>query len=110
VFTILLAAMLLAASALVRAPTAASYPPTRSVPLPRARAAIRRTSPHGTRPLIGGCRRSREWTTCEVYESRTLSEEGGASYPVTLDFTECVGERGHRLIINTREVRMILRG
>ena len=105
--------MLRPASLLICAPlvipaSAGGYPPTRSVPLARARAAIMKSSPRGTRPTIGRCRRSREWTTCEVYERRTLSEEGGGSYPVTLDFTECVGERAHRLVFNTREVKMIV--
>lgn len=81
---------------------------TRSVPLARAREAIRKRSPPGSRPTIGRCRRTREWTVCTVSERRTLSEEDGASYSVTLDFTECVGERAHMLIFNTRDVRLIV--
>lgn len=85
---------------------AARYPPTRSVSLARARAAIRKSSPAGTHPRIGRCTRSLQWTTCAVYERRILSEESGASYAVTLDFTESVGERAHRLIFDTREVTL----
>jgi hypothetical protein len=96
--------------ALLAAPVGASrYPRTRSVSLARARAAIIKTSPRDSKPRIGRCRRSREWTTCDVYERRRLSEAGGASYPVTLEFIECVGARGHMLIFNTREVALIFR-
>jgi hypothetical protein len=107
---VLAAAALVLCTPLLAPASAGGDAPTRSIPLARARAAIMKASPRGDRPTIGRCRRSREWTTCEVYERRTLSEEGGGSYQVTLDFTECVGERAHRLIFNTREVRMIIPG
>jgi hypothetical protein len=107
-FAVIAAAALVLCIPLLAPASAGGDAPTRSVPLARARAAIMKTSPRGDRPTIGRCRRSREWTTCEVYERRTLSEEGGGSYPVTLDFTECVGERAHRLIFYTREVKLIV--
>ena len=65
-----------------------------------------RNSPPGSAPTLGRCARGREWTTCAVYERRTLTEGDGTSYRVTLDFQEAVGERAHRLVFVTREVTM----
>lgn len=67
-----------------------------------------KTSPKGGSPRIGRCRRSREWTTCAVYERRVLTEEDGRSYPVTLAFQEAVGERAHQLIFVTKQVAMLV--
>ncbi len=108
-FTVALAVGLLLLCCALAVPAGASgHLPTHSVPLPRARAAIIHNAPPGARPEIGRCDRSREWTACEVHESRTLTDEAGISYPVTLSFVECVGERAHRLVFETRDATMRL--
>jgi hypothetical protein len=87
---------------------ASPNPATRSVAFARARAAIIHNAPPGAHPEIGHCSRSREWTACRVHESRTLTDEAGISYPITLSFIECVGERAHRLVFQTRDATMRL--